>query len=322
VSGNPPELHLALRGDWGIANLYTICGWLAAGLRLRSAPDSTFVVHTGRGGVDNIDALLEGEVDVALTTPIVTADMARRGRGLYATAHPELMAIAAFPHRDRLALCIGVEPADRWNLKSFSDLALQKPALRIAVPPNEDDHAMSYAIHRVLEAHGCSWSDFATWGGELVEYEWPMPAVADVAAGSLDGIFYEAIMLWHQFLDRRPMRFLAMEPARLDELARDYGYTPATLEPGEHEGVTEPTLTLDFSQFLLMARQDLDDEIVRLITETVVEDRAMLESKYRHLSLNRTPMLYPLEPEALCRTDPVPLHPSAEAQYRKIGALA
>lgn len=322
VSSKQPELHLALRGDWGVANLYTICGWLAAGLRSRAAPGSTFVVHTGRGGVDNIDALLDGEVQLALTTPIVTADMARRGRGLYTTPHPELVAIAAFPHRDRLALCIAEEVAARWNLQTLLDLPSAKPALRIGVPPNDDDHAMTYAIRRVLEAHGTSWSDFNEWGGELVEYEWPPPAIADVVAGRLDGLFYEAIMLWHQFLDRRPMRFLAMDERAVDELAREYGYERAVLEPGEHAGISEPTLTLDFSQFLLMVRADLDDEIVRLVTETIVEDHAVLESKYRHLPLNRTPLLYPLEPESLCRTGAVPLHPSAEAHYRKIGALA
>jgi TRAP-type uncharacterized transport system substrate-binding protein len=111
------------------------------------------------------------------------------------------------------------------------------------------------------------------------------------------------------------MRFLHMDRDALAELHETFGYRTAVLEPGELEGVTEPTATLDFSQFLLLTRADVDAEIVALAAQVVVEDRAVLEAKYRHLALNRTPLLYPLELSQLADTEPVPLHPAAAAYY-------
>jgi hypothetical protein len=73
------EVHLKLKGGWGMENLTSACGWIANGVRWRTAKNSTFVIHTGRGFSDNISAVLDGTVDFAFTTPMVGADMALRG---------------------------------------------------------------------------------------------------------------------------------------------------------------------------------------------------------------------------------------------------
>ena len=73
-----PLLKLKLLGDWGNANFHAIVGWIAANLRWRSAPDSEFIIYTGTGYRDNVDAVAKGRVDLAVTTPRdVTLEWAR-----------------------------------------------------------------------------------------------------------------------------------------------------------------------------------------------------------------------------------------------------
>ena len=49
---HPITLHMM--GDWGIANLHRICGWIGAELWRRSPAGSKFATWAGRGGTDAI----------------------------------------------------------------------------------------------------------------------------------------------------------------------------------------------------------------------------------------------------------------------------
>ena len=64
---HPITLHMM--GDWGIANLHRICGWIGAELWRRSPAGSKFATWAGRGGTDAITAVLDGDVQTALFVP-------------------------------------------------------------------------------------------------------------------------------------------------------------------------------------------------------------------------------------------------------------
>ena len=64
---HPITLHMM--GDWGIANLHRICGWIGAELWRRSPAGSRFATWAGRGGTDAITAVLDGDVQTALFVP-------------------------------------------------------------------------------------------------------------------------------------------------------------------------------------------------------------------------------------------------------------
>ncbi|HZU05094.1 MAG TPA: TAXI family TRAP transporter solute-binding subunit [Chloroflexota bacterium] len=315
------EVHLRFMGDWGITNLFSACGWIATGLRWRTAKTSTFIVHTGRGYKDNVDAVLDGTVDVAITTPIVTAAMALEGRGLYDAPHPGLRALAVLPHRDRLVLAIAADVAERYGIASYEDLAAKRPPLRIVTGLNDGVNHVGFAVERVLNAYGIAWDDIERWGGRWFQFERPPKAPAMVVSGEADAIFYEAIMTWHGFTERRLMRFLPIDPPVLEELYKRYGYLQASIEPGEFRGVNKVIPTLEWSGWLIVVREDMPEEIAHLITRVIVEDRADFEGKYKHLPVTQSPLHYPIRPEELWKTAPVPLHPGAERYYREQGLI-
>lgn len=315
------ELHLRFMGDWGVANFHRLCGWIAAGLRWRTARSSTFEIHTMGGLDESLDAVDSGRVDMAVVTPIVTAAMYREGRGLFDTPHPRLQAIAALPHRDRLVLAIGADVADRYGIHTYADIAAKHPPLKIATSESEKGNPIYLCIEEILAAYGMKWDDITRWGGQWIEVVRPPQAIPMVTSGEADAIFYEAVMTWHRMAEQRPLRFIPVDPPVLEELHRRYGFERADIEPGEYPGVDAPVPAVDFSQWLLIVRDDMPDAVAHLIAQVIVENRGDFEAQYRARPAKESPLHYPIEPAEIWKTAPVPLHAGAAQYYRELGVM-
>lgn len=315
------EVHLRFMGGWGMDNLTAACGWMATGMRWRTAKNSTFVIHTGRGMLDNVNAVLDGTVDIAITTPGINALMAFRGLEPYTEPHSHLRALAALPHRDRLLLAISAEASDRYGVRSLPELVAKRPPLRIATGINDGINTIGYAVEKIINAHSMTWEDLEQWGGQWLTSETPFPALGRFASGAADALFFEAITLWAAKLMEKSYRLFPIHRLVLEGLHHHYGFERADVEPGELPGVTQRVPCVDFSQWLIVTREDLPDEVVYLLTNIIVEDRQAFESRYTAISLNESALHYPIKPESICRSLPVPLHPGAERYYREHGYL-
>jgi TRAP-type uncharacterized transport system substrate-binding protein len=268
-----------------------------------------------------MNALLAGTVDVAITTPTVTAAMAFQGQGPYAQAHSNLRTISALPHRDRLLFAIDAEIADRYGLYTLADFVAKQPPLRIATGFNDSINVIGYAVDKVLNVYGTTWEALEQWGGQYCVADTPMPPLAWFAAGEVDALFHEAMMIWPSFLNGKAVRYLSLDSTELEALHQRYGYMRADLEPGDLPGVERNIPTVDFSQWMIIARDDLPEEVAYLLTQVIVEDRADFEARYSHLPVQASPLHYPMKPEVMCQVDPIPLHPGAMRYYREHGFL-
>ncbi len=315
------EAHLRLMGGWGNENLTSACGWIAMGMHWRTAQSSTFSIHTGRGYFDNMNALIEGSVDVVVTTPTVTAAMAFQGHGPYTHEHSNLRAIAALPHRDRLLFALDTNVANRYGLVTFADIVAKQPPLRIATGYNDGINVIGYAVDKVLNAYGTTWEALEQWGGRWSVTDTPFPALTLFATGEVDALFHEAMMIWPSFLNSKAVRYVSLDPTVLETLHQQYGYRREDVESGDLPGVEQRFPTIDFSQWVIIARDDLPEEVAYLMTQVIVEDRADFEARYRHLPVQASPLYYPMRPKDMCRVDPIPLHPGAMRYYREHGFL-
>lgn len=306
-------------GDWGIANLHSACGWIAAGLRSRSAPGSTFVVHTTGGMRESARALIDGIVDLAIITPLAQAAMLVQGSGIYDEPHPELCAAGVLPHRDRLVLAIAADVADRLGIASYRDIAAKHPELRLVAAPRGGDAA--YAAEQILERYGMDYDDLERWGGKWVAVARPPLMPGFVLRDEADGLFTERVMRLHELCLARPMRFLAIDEAVLEDLRLSCGFTSASLEPGELPGLEHQVRTLEWGNWAVMVRRDMPDDLAGLIARVMVEDREIFESKYTHLPIERSPLHYPITPAKLSASGAVPLHPAAAEYFKSQGAV-
>src|SRR5579884_2089467 len=314
------EVHLRFMGGWGMDNLTSACGWMATGMRWRTAKNSTFVIHTGRGMLDNVNAVLDGTVDIAITTPGVNALMAFKGLGPYPETHPQLRSLAALPHRDRLLLAISTGASERYGVRSLPELVAKRPPLRIATGINDGINMIGYTVEKILNAHSMMWEDLEQWGGQWLCSETPFPALERFASGEADALFFEAITLWPK-LGQKSYRLFPIHRLILEGLYHHYGFERANVEPGELPGVTQPIPCVDFSQWLIVTREDVPEEVAYLAASIIVEDRQAFESRYTSLPLNQSALHYPMQPEEMCRSVPIPLHAGAERYYREHGYL-
>jgi hypothetical protein len=92
------------------------------------------------------------------------------------------------------------------------------------------------------------------------------------------------------------------------------GFGAKSIPAGYWAGLTDAVPALDFSDFLVLVRDDMADDVAYLLTWCLVERRAWLEHQYRHLPPTRSPLTYPLVPESMARPM-VPLHRAAQRYY-------
>lgn len=303
-------ITLHLQGDWGAMNLHRVCGWISMELTDRCGPGTRTAIWNGRGFVDGVHAVGRREVDVALVTPAAFVTAALDGRGVYGgSRYPDLRGLGVVPQRDRLVM--GVSRS--WGITSFAELRRRRPALRLATSHDDGVNHVGLAARELLERSGV---DIEGWGGTFLRDERPFETLAHVREGRADAIIHEAVMLpaWQEI--GRDLHFLPVEEPVLEALGSDLDWPAAELPAGYFPDA--PVLrTLDFSDFLVLTRADLPDDVAYGIAWVLGETRAVLEQQYTHLAPERSPVTYPLDPVAMGRT-PVPLHAGAAAYYRAL----
>jgi uncharacterized protein len=310
---HPITLHMM--GDWGIANLHRICGWLSAELWRRSPPGSRFATWAGRGGADAINAVLDGDVQVALFVP---ADFARtifEHRGINRRADVgRLRALGTLPQDDALVFAIDA----RFGIGSFVELRAKHPAFTLSTAPDDGINMTGFAAHRMLEASGISAATIDSWGGKLLFGEAPWDTIPLVTAGKADAVLFEAIMTpyWRELCSARKMKFLPFEDAVLTQVEEKFKWSRLQIAANRFAGLTEPLQALNFSDFLLFCRDDFADDLAYVIASILCETTDLLENQYRHIPPADSPVTYPLRPDKIAKAS-IPLAPGAERYYRE-----
>ena len=307
------RLDVGIQADWGMMNLTRVAGWLGQELTDRSAPGTRVAIWNGRGFVDNVRALGRSEVDVAVVTPSAFVTMALDGRGPYrGEALPQLRAIGSVPQRDRMVIAV----RRSVGVTTMAELRRTRPALALTTSPDDGISHVGMAVAEILTRSGV---DIEGWGGSYVPHERPFECLADALAGRADAIAFEAVMLpgWQELaIQEDPMVFLPIEQEVLDGLWRDFSWPSVTMPAGYFPGVGE-LRTLDFSDFMVTVREDMDDDVAHLLAWVMGETRGLLEGQYRHLTPEASPVTYPLDPVAM-GTTPIPLHPGAARYYSSL----
>ncbi|WP_078655541.1 TAXI family TRAP transporter solute-binding subunit [Streptomyces fulvoviolaceus] len=302
----PVTLHF--RADWGQANFHRICGWLAQEIGDRAPEGSRFATWNGRGGFDQIAALRAEECDITVVTPTAALSMLHQAGELKGLA-----ALGVIPQRDKLVVAVDAA----LPVSTVADLASVDRPLTIATSPDDGVNTIGFAAHKGLRLAGLDVDRFS-----FFYHERPFPPIARFAAGKADVLIHEAIMTPHwQSIDRtRPVKYLPWGDTVLDAFEAEgwgRGVVPAGYLPGLENDLT----TLEFSDFALLCREDLADDIAYLTTWCMIRTRQALEGQYAHIPADRSPVTYPLVPAAMART-PLPLHPAAERAYADVGDLA
>jgi hypothetical protein len=319
----PPKIGRSVRiqfqGDWGRANLHRAFGFLGYELLGLAGPYTRYAIWNGRGGMDNVQAVGRGEVDVALAVPAPFMRMAMDGIGPCAgESFPNLRALGYVPQHDRMIVALRRE----LGIRSWAELREKRPRLRITLGPNDGVSFIGIAGHLLLEAHGLPRATLERQGSTFIEHDEPRGCTVEMLDGNADAIIQEAVMTsyWQELADKRDLVYLPIEPQASAQLKSAFGLPTGSLPKDYLRGMDREMEFLDFSHFALITTTDLPDDIAYALAWCLIERFETLAMQYRHLRPERSPVSYPIDPKAACRL-PIPLHPGAERYYRDAGHL-
>tara|TARA_R110002060_G_scaffold14219_8_gene19937 strand:+ start:293 stop:1291 length:999 start_codon:yes stop_codon:yes gene_type:complete len=317
------SLTLNFVGDWGQANFHRICSWLTQEFCDRAGPRSRVGIWNIRGGgIEALQQVHDGEAQLCIATPAGLLPSALTGEGVFASTGPmpSLRSLAILPQRDRMMFAIH----PRFGVKSFADLHRVKPALRIATSAHDGTNFIGYVAMRILEAHGITKEVLESWGGSFVLTTRPEQAIENMSIGNADAVVQEAIMTpwWRELMEHQHLVPIPMQADAILSLRNQHGFQPASIRAGfwKSNNNIKEIPALEFSDFLVLVREDLPDDVAYLLTWCLVEKRKAIEAQYKHLEPERSPLTYPLDPVAMAKPS-IPLHPAAERYYRDAGHI-
>jgi TRAP-type uncharacterized transport system substrate-binding protein len=261
---------------------------------------------------NSVDAIVNGEADIAICNPGGVLGMALKGRGPYKKPIP-LRSLMVIPQFDQLGLAVTATT----GLKTVADLKRTRYPLKISLR-GQPDHSVHLICNQVLSAYGISLDDIVSWGGKLV-YTEGMPHGPDrlgaVKRGELDAVWDEALPLFAPQSIEMGMRFLAVDEPQLKALEAD-GLMRAAITNEEYPGLGETVWTVDFSGWPVFCLASASDEMI-------YDFCAGLDARR-----NRIPWggIGPMPLEKLCKDSKegplyLPLHPGAERYWRERGYL-
>ncbi|KAK5046535.1 hypothetical protein LTR84_008338 [Exophiala bonariae] len=300
-------------GDWGQANFHRICGWLTQEFCDRSGAQSRVAIWSIRGGgIEALPLVHEGEAQLAIVTPAAFMNKALKGEEVFQSPMPNLRALAVLPQNDKLVLAIN----PKFHISTFEQLRATKPALRIAASIDDGTNFIGYVSRKYMEAHGISEGELKSWGGRYVTFHRPDGCLRLMEDGEVDAVIQEAIMTpqWSRIVEGNKAQPLPAEPTALEKLERGLGLGMNSLPKGFWSNLGKDLPTLDFSDFVIVVRDDLPDEVAYLLTWCLVETRARIEAQYKHLPPEKSPLSYPLDPRKMAKTS-LPLHPGSRQYY-------
>ena len=306
-------------GDWGQANFHRICSWLTQEFCDRAGPRSRTAIWSIRGGgLEALTKVHDGEADLGIVTPAALMRKASTGDAPFPYPMSNLRALAVLPQNDRLVLAI--DP--KHQIRNFEELRQKKPALKIATSVNDGTNYIGYVASQFMEAHGITNETLTSWGAKYITDQRPDQSLDRVKAGEVDAVLQEAIMTpwWRELIEANVVMPLPAEPAALETLSQKLGMRTNALPARYWKNVEQELPALDFSDFVLVVRDDMPEEVARLLTWAVVETRGKLEAQYKHIPPAQSPLSYPLDPKAMTQT-PFPLHAGAQAYYKAAGYL-
>lgn len=312
------SLKLCFIGDWGTANFHRICSWLCQEFCDRAGPRSRVAIwNTVGGGIDAAVEVFDGDADLAIITPAQALPAALAGTGICAgRPMPSLRALAVLPQRDRMMLAI----AGDQGIRSFAELRERRPALKISTSEDNGENLIGYTARRLMAAHGIDEATLGSWGGGYIDSTRPDLSLRRFRDGTVDATVQEAIMTpwWRDAVEARAAVILPAEAAALAKLKQEEGWNSAELPAGYYPGQPDALPQLDFSDFVVVVRDDMPEDVAHLLTWCLVERRAVIERQFRHIPPERSPLSYPLDPQAMARTS-LPLHSGARRYFAEAG---
>ena len=306
VAADPVQLKLA---SFKIGSGWYVMGGAMADVIKKGLPaGSTVDALPKSGGVGNPKLISAGKADLGFAFPI-TANWAWNGKHVYKEKIKNIRAIAG--GLDTYWI-LGAVKADS-DIKSLRDIKTMKKGIRLAT--QSKGSLSEVGASQILAEIGVSYGDLENWGGKVLMkgFKEMVPALKE---GAIEGFLMMATPnhpTWTEAAISRPLKFISLDDELIKQMGEKYGYTRSVVPAGMFEGQDEEVVVLGFPSLLIVS-EDLSDDVVYNILNSVVEGADRIKSSYKAFEA--------FDPKTAWKPGKLgglPLHPGAERFYKEKG---
>jgi len=285
-------LSIGTGGTGGI--YYPLGGALANRLSLADSSRQYTAEVTG-GSVENVNRVLAGQIDLGFALG-VTAYEAHNGGTDFPTPSPDLVIVAPLYPNETHVLVAGSSRA-----RSLADVR----GLRVSV--GAAGSGTEQISRQLLEVYGLTYDDIQPRYLSFTESSAALrDGAIDVAIMSV-GIPAAAVL---EATTTGDVRLLPIEPDKVAELREIYPYySEGVIPAGAYPGVDAPVPTVAMMNWLV-ARKQLDDDVVRTLLNILGPGRVSLEQVHD--------MAKQIDLARLAEA-PIPLHAATQAYLGDTG---
>lgn len=282
-----PSFHsIGTGGTGGI--YYPLGGALASRL---SAADSTrsFTAEVTGGSVENVNRVMAGQIDLGFTLAVSAYEAYHAGIDGGAPMEELRIVAPLYPN------VVHVLAREGAGIDGVGDLA----GRRVSV--GSPGSGTEQTARQILAAHGLTYDDVET---RFLTFRESAAALRDGAIdAAILSVGYPAAAVL-EATSTGGARLLGVGPEAMERLtSRHPYYGPGTIPVAAYPGVEVDVPTPAVMNWVV-AREDLDDDVVTRILDLLRDHRAEL--------IRVHDMARQIDLEALTRA-PIPLHPAAEA---------
>ncbi len=281
-------------------------------------PGSTVTYQTGSGGFANIVLVSTGKVPMGLAVDMELV-MANNGvkpfRGKISNIRQLVRVYSPTARFQAQHALIRKDVAEKYGLKSLSDLAKKKPKLRVAV--NRRGNSDSDIGQLVLADSGASVDNIKKWGGQVIYA--PSREITSLMNDRRIDMVVFGIAYNHPRV-REMVRglgdnimMLQIEPDVAEKVAAKIGGKTCVFKAAEYKFISQDTNSV-CAGAIIVVNKDMPDQQAYDLTKAVVTQIEKFKTAHRLIAKATTPSTF-AEPSA------IPFHPGAAKYLKEKGLL-
>ncbi|MBA2690119.1 MAG: TAXI family TRAP transporter solute-binding subunit [Burkholderiales bacterium] len=202
--------------------------------------------------------------------------------------------------------------ADQHGIKTFDDIAVKKPPLRLAL--NKRGNIANNVGEQMLKAIGVSIDDIKKWGGQVTlaasseQTDLMKDRRADLIINSLF-VRHGSLLELEQAVD---IVHLPLSKKVIDQVTKEAGIKSFTIPAGSYKLQPEPVATVTLSAGVVV-NAAMDEKTAYDLTKALAENIGKIKEVHKSMQA--------LTPQLMASQTVIPFHPGAVRYYKEAGLL-
>lgn len=293
------------------SGLWTVLGVGIDGAVKASFPGSSITYQTSGGGLANIGLLDQGKVELGIAHN-VELQIATEGGKPFSQPINSLRAIALLYDWAPMQVVLTKAAAQKYGIRSFEDIAVKKPPLRVAF--NRRGNIAEHVAAVMFNAIGVEVDDLKKWGGDVVyaASDEQSDLMKDKRVDMLVNSLFVRSSAIVQVGDAVEVVLLPVSEKTVQAVSQKVGTTRFVVKGGSYTWQPEDVTTTSLGA-MLVVNGKMDDKVAYDLASALHKNIDKLQGAHSSMKV--------ITPEFLASQRTIPYHKGAEKYYREAGLL-